>query len=442
MGGALFCEEVELLNVSHSTFADNRCYWWGGAIYTYGYQPITIERNIFVRNRAGSGGALYLNGLGDTEIRIVNNSFLGNYAGSGGAISIRGIFLHEAGSVISGNSFIRNYASFSGGALVLGHLTSIEVCHNVFARNSANESGGSVFFDHFSHVGLFHSNSVVYNESEIGGGICAITEVGGVIGNCIFWRNSADEGSHIFFYEDLEELTLSYCDIEGDWDGPGEHNIHEDPLFIDPDNNDFRLTEDSPCIDTGDPDSPEDPDGSRADIGAFYYNHEGPNPVRISIALAENWNLVSGWIEPSVRDIQTIFTPLVEREILLFVKDGAGRFYAPEFDFNSIPFWNFREGYLVKMAEADNLTIVGEPVAPETPIPLQRNWNTIAYFPEEEVEAPEAFANIEQVLIMAKDGEGRFYIPDREFNNMQPLRRGLGYMVKVSEAVELVWNVP
>jgi len=46
-------------------------------------------------------------------------------------------------------------------------------------------------------------------------------------------------------------------------------------LFVDPDENDYNLTTDSPCIDTGDPDSPDDPDGSRADMGGLPYTHSG-----------------------------------------------------------------------------------------------------------------------------------------------------------------------
>ncbi len=37
---------------------------------------------------------------------------------------------------------------------------------------------------------------------------------------------------------------------------------------------DPQLREDSPCIDAGDPDSPLDPDDTRADIGAFYYHQK------------------------------------------------------------------------------------------------------------------------------------------------------------------------
>jgi hypothetical protein len=43
-------------------------------------------------------------------------------------------------------------------------------------------------------------------------------------------------------------------------------------MFADTVSNDYHLTEDSPCIDAGDPSSPLDPDGTIADMGAFYYD--------------------------------------------------------------------------------------------------------------------------------------------------------------------------
>ena len=44
------------------------------------------------------------------------------------------------------------------------------------------------------------------------------------------------------------------------------------PLFTDPENDDFTLQPNSPCIDVGDPNSPLDPDGTIADMGAFYFD--------------------------------------------------------------------------------------------------------------------------------------------------------------------------
>jgi hypothetical protein len=45
-------------------------------------------------------------------------------------------------------------------------------------------------------------------------------------------------------------------------------NINADPLFADAPNGDYHLLWGSPCIDTGAPNSPLDPGGSRADMGA------------------------------------------------------------------------------------------------------------------------------------------------------------------------------
>lgn len=57
-------------------------------------------------------------------------------------------------------------------------------------------------------------------------------------------------------------VSANYCDIMGGAIGTG--NIDDDPLFVDPDSGDFHLSEGSPCIDAGNPDTlyndPEDPD--------------------------------------------------------------------------------------------------------------------------------------------------------------------------------------
>ena len=158
---------------------------------------------------------------------------------------------------------------------------------------------------------------------------------------------------------------------------------------------------------------------------------EANDDPEFEVALAEGWNLISAPLAPEDNDVPRLFRELVQRDNLTMVKNGFGRFYMPEFEFNNIPFWNFREGYLVKMSGADRLIVSGEFVEFDTPIPLTASWNITAYFPEEEVEVEEAFDNIADELILAKDGEGNFYLPQRNFNNIPPLRQGLGYHVKV-----------
>jgi hypothetical protein len=86
--------------------------------------------------------------------------------------------------------------------------------------------------------------------------------------NTIFWNNDAPEDPEIYAYG--SNLEVVYSDITGGW--PGEGNIDDDPLFENPEIFDFHLETDSYCIDGGDPDSPPDPDGTNADIGAYYFD--------------------------------------------------------------------------------------------------------------------------------------------------------------------------
>ena len=77
-----------------------------------------------------------------------------------------------------------------------------------------------------------------------------------------------------------EQPVLEYNDVYGNRDDDyvncqgGEGSISDDPLFVDRNRGDYQLGWGSPCIDAGDPDSPLDPDGSRADIGAFSFHHQ------------------------------------------------------------------------------------------------------------------------------------------------------------------------
>ncbi len=66
-------------------------------------------------------------------------------------------------------------------------------------------------------------------------------------------------------------MVVDYSNVEGGWTGAGGNNIDGDPLFTDVASDDFTLLGGSPSIDAGDPTSPPDRDGSRADQGAFPY---------------------------------------------------------------------------------------------------------------------------------------------------------------------------
>ena len=82
------------------------------------------------------------------------------------------------------------------------------------------------------------------NTSSISGGGIGISSSTTSATNCILWNNTPNE------IEDFGgEMPLRYCNVQGGW--PGTGNIDDDPLFVDPNNGDFRLQAGSPCIDAG-----------------------------------------------------------------------------------------------------------------------------------------------------------------------------------------------
>jgi parallel beta-helix repeat protein len=66
-------------------------------------------------------------------------------------------------------------------------------------------------------------------------------------------------------------IAFAYCISDTD-PLEGEHNLNADPKLTNPANADFTLQSDSPCIDVGDPQSGTDPDGTRRDLGAIFFN--------------------------------------------------------------------------------------------------------------------------------------------------------------------------
>ena len=63
---------------------------------------------------------------------------------------------------------------------------------------------------------------------------------------------------------------------------PGTGDISVDPLYTGGIPFDYHLQSTSPCIDTGDPNFPQDPDLTAADMGAFFYN-QGGCPVVVTL---------------------------------------------------------------------------------------------------------------------------------------------------------------
>lgn len=235
----------------------------GGAIYCY-YSCPTISNNTIRENWAGylggwpnnCGAAIYCYCSSAT---ISDNTIRGNSAGyRGGGIYCR----NNPGPSIERNIITEN-SGHQGGGLCCD-ASSPSISYNTMNANSVDNTGGGVYCAHSNPTML--NNTITGNFAYSGGGIyCAFSDP--AIANTILWGDTASHGPEI--YVQSGNPTVTYCDVDGGW--PGEGNIDADPMFRNPEGGDFRLLWGSPCIDAGDPNSPPDQDGTRADMGAFYH---------------------------------------------------------------------------------------------------------------------------------------------------------------------------
>ncbi|MBN2001011.1 right-handed parallel beta-helix repeat-containing protein [candidate division KSB1 bacterium] len=89
----------------------------------------------------------------------------------------------------------------------------------------------------------------------------------------IFRCISAIAKSPVIKYNDYFDNNTDYGSDDQSWTpNPGTGELYQNPYIIDPAHWDFRLAANSPCIDAGDPGSPLDPDGTRADMGALCFD--------------------------------------------------------------------------------------------------------------------------------------------------------------------------
>jgi len=94
------------------------------------------------------------------------------------------------------------------------------------------------------------------------------------------------------------EYTMSQFSVYQSETSQDQNSITEDPLFVNLSEDDFHLTENSPCIDAGDPNSPLDPDGTIADIGAYYFDQLGTNSDDSYTPLLERFFLFQNYPNP------------------------------------------------------------------------------------------------------------------------------------------------
>ncbi len=215
----------------------------------------------------------------------INGSYSHHHNNNG--IIIDGVFSSEiTGSVFEYNNNIGIYIdndcydvelSYNFSAFNAEYGIKVEECnsigvpivieHNVIHHNTLD----GIYCDN-SNIKITN-NTITFNFRD---GIFCYS------GNLTFYNNIVDRNSHRGVYLQNVPAIIDYNDV---WNNStqnylgctaGPHDISDNPQYASPTMYDYHLQEDSPCIDAGNP-SPiyNDPDGTRSDIGALYYNQSG-----------------------------------------------------------------------------------------------------------------------------------------------------------------------
>jgi len=184
----------------------------------------------------------------------------------------------------------------------------------------------------------------------------------------------------------------------------------------------------------------------------------GARQRQLTVLFTEGWNMISINVTPQDENlwereegpdvIQMLDQLRVDEDnhhIELF-KDGLGHFYAPAWGFNNIPYWNLTEGYQAKADEDVEAMWEGLPIPADADVPLNPNWNIIAYFPTYELDAgvPDFYvlSPIIDFVVLAKNVHGQFLSPGFNFSNMPDWRETQGYYVKIEAEEPIVLNYP
>jgi hypothetical protein len=238
--------------ISGFTFTHSR----GPAIDLWDNLNIKISNNVFESLSMGFVAAIQVRNQSSAiiEKNIIRYNNCGNPWR--GAITIE----NEMTSVIQNNVF---YSNGCAAIYIPGYYSpAIVASNNTFVNNEA----ALVISEGGRGTGSYLGNNIIYGNDI---GIETVTDCGAscdVLQSNLFFNNGTD------FVDTQDQIGLN-------------GNISADPLFVDPENSDYRLSIGSPAIDTGDATyapvddllgnpRPVDGDGSSTaepDIGAYEY---------------------------------------------------------------------------------------------------------------------------------------------------------------------------
>ena len=299
-GGALRIFDCRDVEIGHSTLFCNFSREHGGALNAENSKVVVHDcmvNNNLTYTKLDTVYFMYGGGLRflKCEVDITDTDFRYNNGESaiGGALSIDSCSIN-----IDRCRFDHNYGINGAGLyLIRCYDNPCSITNSLFANNTSGHFGGGLAISDSSPL---VANLTVVNNHSIGvncGGIFFYQQSSPVLWNCIVYGNT----NEIPLDEPVQMWSWTYddyapefhnCLVQYGFENISNHEIitvyenciDEDPIFANPDNENFRLSTESPCVDAGAPETPTeilnglDLDGHQRvsdnciDLGAYEYD--------------------------------------------------------------------------------------------------------------------------------------------------------------------------
>ncbi|RLB03868.1 MAG: hypothetical protein DRG83_06120 [Deltaproteobacteria bacterium] len=255
----------------------------GGGILASALGPageLFVQENLFTDNTSKSnGGGASL--IADGTLFVERNHFTNNKSTSqsGGALFVAPQTTCKT-FLLNANTFFHNSSHYYGaGTYCMENALQnckVIICNNIWAENTgingANIGGGGLYYSATqsaqTHIinNTFANNYGTWGEELYLAIMNSDTSV--TVSNNIFWKNgeyysiyiwspdnNGKSGSAYGYYNDYAHVIRQYDSTifrydTAAWDG-SDGNLYVNPAFVDASNKNYRLSDTSPCIDSG-----------------------------------------------------------------------------------------------------------------------------------------------------------------------------------------------
>lgn len=337
----LFCnfsrEHGGALNAEHSTVKIHNCavnnnltytmidtvyFMYGGGLRFINCEVELTETDFRYNNgRSAIGGALSIDSCAVNIDRCV---FEHNQGVNGGGLYL--IRCYDNPCSITNSLFANNYSEHFGGGLAISDSSPLVANITVVANHSYGVNCGGIFFYQLSSPVLW--NCIVY-------------------GNTNYAQLEKPVQMWSWTYDDYAP-EFHNCLVQYGFDNISNHEvitvyencIDEDPLFFDPDNENYRLSADSPCIDAGSSETPAEVlngtdleghqrvNNNRIDMGAYEYDITGIGETAqddLAIRVVGNPITASSYAEIDLDDVCNLSAKVYSIDGKLLVNKNLGQ---------------------------------------------------------------------------------------------------------------------